>query len=121
MYLNIHIDIFGPSGGTIGIFVPPEGPKIYQDLCGIYKHVEATHILVRILSLLGGKKSLYGYTLDNIEWTFSLGNKVRVFDSDIILECHSGKTPIVDVFFRRGEKRIQMCKRCTQQSGRYQM
>ena len=44
------------------------------------------------------KKDSSKYTLDNIEWTFRLGNKERMFDSEVILECHAGHTPILDIF-----------------------
>ena len=50
------------------------------------------------------------YTLDDIEWTFLIGNKERIFDSDVILECHSGKTPIMDIFSNNERKEFNSAK-----------
>ena len=50
------------------------------------------------------------YTLDDIEWTFLLGNKERIFESDVILECHSGQTPIMDIFSKRERDEFNSAK-----------
>ena len=56
------------------------------------------------------KKDASKYTLDDIEWTFLLGNKERIFDSDVILECHSGKTLIMDIFSNREREEFNSAK-----------
>ena len=56
------------------------------------------------------KDDVSKYTLDDLEWTFLVGNKARVFDSDLILECHSGKTPIVDIFSEEERNEFRSAK-----------
>ena len=38
------------------------------------------------------------YRLSDLEWTFHCCNMDKVFDSETLLQCRTGATPVLDIF-----------------------